>query len=159
MEHQRQFIGRDKPFCLAFSEQLKTLMQQPEGLANCLIWVPSARAGRHILNELFSGAGEVEAFHPPRFVTPPRFMDALLESAQVASQTQCLLAWKTVLLNAGRKSLTPVFPVVPDENLQDWAKEIFQKNSFNMIDVSSKKETFRRALASGKIYVGKEVLI
>ena len=26
-----------------------------------------------------------------------------------------------------------------------------------MIDVSSKKETFRRALASGKIYVGKEV--
>ena len=47
--------------------------------------------------------------------------------------------------------------VVEHENLQDWAKEIFQKNSFNMIDVSSKKETFRRALASGKIYVGKEV--
>ena len=41
--------------------------------------------------------------------------------------------------------------------LKDWAKEIFKKNSFNMIDVSSKKETFRRALASGKIYVGKEV--
>ena len=47
--------------------------------------------------------------------------------------------------------------VVEQKNLQDWAKEIFQKNSFNMIDVSSKKETFRRALASGKIYVGKEV--
>ena len=47
--------------------------------------------------------------------------------------------------------------VVEQENLQDWAKEIFQKNSFNMIDVSSKKETFRRALASGKIYAGKEV--
>ncbi|MGL3828010.1 cyclic pyranopterin monophosphate synthase MoaC [Candidatus Pelagibacter communis] len=47
--------------------------------------------------------------------------------------------------------------VVEQENLQDWAKEIFQKNSFNMIDVSSKKETFRRALAYGKIYVGKEV--
>ncbi len=47
--------------------------------------------------------------------------------------------------------------VVEQENLQDWAKEIFQKNSFNMIDVSSKKETFRRALAFGKIYVGKEV--
>ena len=26
-----------------------------------------------------------------------------------------------------------------------------------MVDVSSKKETFRRALASGKIYVGKKV--
>ena len=47
--------------------------------------------------------------------------------------------------------------IVEQENLRDWAKEIFQKNSFNMIDVSSKKETFRRALASGKIYVGKEV--
>ena len=47
--------------------------------------------------------------------------------------------------------------MVNQENLQDWAKEIFQKNSFNMIDVSSKKETFRRALASGKIYVGKKV--
>ena len=47
--------------------------------------------------------------------------------------------------------------VVEQENLRDWAKEIFQKNSFNMIDVSSKKETFRRALASGKIYVGKEI--
>ncbi len=43
------------------------------------------------------------------------------------------------------------------DDLKDWAKEIFQKNSFNMIDVSSKKETFRRALASGKIYVGKEI--
>ena len=47
--------------------------------------------------------------------------------------------------------------IVNQEDLKDWAKEIFQKNSFNMVDVSSKKETFRRALASGKIYVGKEV--
>ena len=47
--------------------------------------------------------------------------------------------------------------LINQEALKDWAQEIFQKNSFNMIDVSSKKETFRRALASGKIYVGKEV--
>ena len=47
--------------------------------------------------------------------------------------------------------------VINEEKLKDWAKEIFKKNSFNMIDVSSKKETFRRALASGRIYVGKEV--
>lgn len=144
MEHQRQFIGRDKPFCLAFSEQLKTLMQQPEGLADCLIWVPSARAGRHILNELFSGAGEVEAFHPPRFVTPARCMDALLESAQVASQTQCLLAWKIVLLNAGRKSLTPVFPVVPDENLQDWAYAVGEQ----MIHLKSRLAEENATMAS-----------
>ena len=47
--------------------------------------------------------------------------------------------------------------IINQEELRDWAKEVFQKNSFNMVDVSSKKETFRRALASGKIYVGKEV--
>ena len=47
--------------------------------------------------------------------------------------------------------------LINQEELKDWAKEIFKKNSFNMVDVSSKKETFRRALASGKIYVGKEV--
>ena len=47
--------------------------------------------------------------------------------------------------------------IINQRELKDWAKEIFQKNSFNMVDVSSKKETFRRALASGKIYVGKEV--
>ena len=47
--------------------------------------------------------------------------------------------------------------IINQNELKDWADEIFKKNSFNMINVSSKKETFRRALASGKIYVGKEV--
>ena len=49
--------------------------------------------------------------------------------------------------------------IVNQEELKDWAKEIFKKNSFNMVDVSSKKETFRRALASGKIYVVKKFII
>jgi len=49
------------------------------------------------------------------------------------------------------------FKIIDQKELKDWAKEVFQKNSYNMIDVSSKKETFRRALASGKIFVGKEV--
>ena len=47
--------------------------------------------------------------------------------------------------------------IVDRQELKDWAKDLFKKNSFNMVDVSSKKETFRRALASGKIYVGKDV--
>jgi len=51
----------------------------------------------------------------------------------------------------------PNLKIINERELKDWAKEIFKKNSFNMIDVSSKKETFRRALASGKIFVGKEV--
>ena len=36
-------------------------------------------------------------------------------------------------------------------------KDIFENNSYNMVDVSEKKSTFRRALASGKIFVGEEV--
>ena len=47
--------------------------------------------------------------------------------------------------------------IINQKELKDWANEIFSKNSFNMIDVSKKKDSFRRALASGKIYVGKEV--
>ena len=47
--------------------------------------------------------------------------------------------------------------VINKNELKDWASEIFKKNSFNMVDVSSKKENFRSALASGKIFVGKEV--
>ena len=47
--------------------------------------------------------------------------------------------------------------IVDKQELKDWAKELFKKNSFNMVDVSSKKETFRRALASGKIYVGEKI--
>ncbi len=47
--------------------------------------------------------------------------------------------------------------IVKQDELKDWAEEIFKKNSFKMIDVSSKKETFRRALATGKIYVGNKV--
>ena len=47
--------------------------------------------------------------------------------------------------------------VINQNSLKDWAKEIFKDNYFNMVDVSSKKQTFRRALASGKIFVGEEV--
>ena len=47
--------------------------------------------------------------------------------------------------------------IVNHDQLKDWAENLFKKNSFNMVDVSAKKETFRRALASGKIYVGEQV--
>jgi len=47
--------------------------------------------------------------------------------------------------------------IVNQDQLKDWAENLFKKNSFNMVYVSAKKETFRRALASGKIYVGEQV--
>jgi len=46
---------------------------------------------------------------------------------------------------------------IKDSQLKDWAKDIFKRNSFNMIDVSAKRETFRRALAAGEIFVGEQV--
>ena len=47
--------------------------------------------------------------------------------------------------------------IINSEKLADWAKNLFKNNSYNMVNVSEKKNTFRRALASGKIFVGKEV--
>ena len=47
--------------------------------------------------------------------------------------------------------------IVTKEDLKDWTKELFQEKSFNMIDVSDKEITLRRALATGSIIVGKEV--
>ena len=32
------------------------------------------------------------------------------------------------------------------EDLKDWTKELFEEKSYNMIDVSDKKVTLRRAL-------------
>ena len=43
--------------------------------------------------------------------------------------------------------------IVTNNDLKNWAKEIFEKNSFKMIDVSEKKETFRRALALSLIHI------
>jgi len=49
--------------------------------------------------------------------------------------------------------------IVNKKDLKDWAEEIFKKNTFNMVDVSAKKETYRRALASGKYMLVKRFLI
>ena len=43
--------------------------------------------------------------------------------------------------------------IVNQDQLKDWAENLFKKNSFNMVDVSSKKETFRRALALSLIHI------
>mgnify|MGYP000111672792 CR=1 FL=1 len=46
--------------------------------------------------------------------------------------------------------------VINQEELKDWAKEIFQKNSFNMVDVSSKKE---EAVAFFKLDPNKKTIL
>ena len=70
---KRHFLGWNKPFILEFSQQLLTDSGPGNSMDDILIWVPSARAGRHLENELFSDTEEVEAFHPPNCLTPAQF--------------------------------------------------------------------------------------
>src|SRR5690606_34838142 len=83
----------------------------------------SARAGRHLINELFTGTDEIsEAFHPPRIVTPAQFLESLVAyRSDVASEAQSLLAWKQVLVATRPAALAPLFPVVPRERKGAWA--------------------------------------
>jgi cyclic pyranopterin monophosphate synthase len=46
--------------------------------------------------------------------------------------------------------------IINQKELQDWAKELFTEHNYKMIDVSDKQPTFRKALATGKIIVGKK---
>jgi len=46
--------------------------------------------------------------------------------------------------------------IIDQKELKDWAQELFAKHNYKMIDVSDKEPTFRKALATGKIIVGKE---
>ena len=46
--------------------------------------------------------------------------------------------------------------IINQKELKDWAKELFLEHNYKMIDVSDKQPTFRKALATGKIIVGKE---
>ncbi|MGA1205630.1 MAG: PD-(D/E)XK nuclease family protein [Opitutales bacterium] len=121
MEIRRHYIGWKKPFILEFSQRLLAEAGGERSLDEWLIWVPSARAGRHILNELFQADDEVEAFHPPRLMTPAQFTASLKSGPGVASETQRLFAWKTVIMKAGEERLRPLFPFIPEENRTDWA--------------------------------------
>ena len=49
--------------------------------------------------------------------------------------------------------------ILNQEKLRDWAKEVFQKNSFNMVDVSSKKKLLEELLHQVKFMLGRRFLI
>ena len=46
--------------------------------------------------------------------------------------------------------------IINQKELKSWVKEFFLEHNYKMIDVSEKQPTFRKALATGKIIVGKE---
>ncbi len=125
MDMGYQYLGWLRPFSLVFADRLL----QEAGAARCfddwLIWVPSSRAGRHILNELFTGGDEdMEAFHPPRLETPAQFVQSLMHGPLVADECQRLLAWKSVLRRVHPEEISAVFPVVPDDGRDQWAYSI-----------------------------------
>lgn len=121
MEIHRHFLGWERPFTLDFARRLRA-EAAGGGMDDWMVWVPSARAGRHILSELFSGEAEgTEAFHPPRILTPAQFERSLLHGPDCASEARRLLAWKTVLFQARLADLAPVFPVVPERQKHQWA--------------------------------------
>ena len=122
MDFKRHYLGWDRPFMLAFADWLKEKGTGSRELDDWLIWVPSARAGRHLLHAFFDGeTSGTEAFHPPRILTPAQFIRALRTSDRLAGEAQRLYAWKAVLLAAEARSLEPLFPVLPVENRETWA--------------------------------------
>ncbi|NDV61815.1 hypothetical protein G0Q06_05070 [Puniceicoccales bacterium CK1056] len=129
MESKWHYLGWKRPFSIEFADHLKKEYGKSRSYDHLLIWTPSARAGRHVLNELFGPKESVaEAFHPPRLVTPARFVRSLLpDDGSIATETQCLYAWKRVLELADPSGLEAVFPVIPRENKSAWAFTVGQQ--------------------------------
>jgi ATP-dependent helicase/nuclease subunit B len=117
------YLGWGRPFSVQLAERLRTERGDGAGYDEWLVWVPSARAGRHVLNQLFSGDPMgVEALHPPRMVTPAQFVRSLADAAEgIATESQCLLAWKRAVEATPAERLEPAFPVVPADQVQAWA--------------------------------------
>ena len=49
--------------------------------------------------------------------------------------------------------------IINQDELKDWAKEMFKKNSFNMVDVSSKKKHLEERLHQEKFMLVRKFLI
>lgn len=149
MDIHRQCLGWDKPFTMAVAERLS--LEEPGGqLDGTMVWVPSARAGRHILSELFSGAEDGnEAFHPPRLLTPVQFEQALQPVGTLASESLQFLAWKTVVYRASPSQLAALFPVVPEQGRHQWAFSVAEQLKRLRLRLAEDGEDFRSIHAAG----------
>jgi ATP-dependent helicase/nuclease subunit B len=123
MDGRRHYLGWERPFSVVFAERLQRESGGTAELDDWLIWAPSARAGRHVLNRFFRAeSGVVEALHPPRIVTPAQFVRSLADGVEgLATEAQRLLTWKRVIEAAPGAQLRPAFPAVPADQLQQWS--------------------------------------
>jgi ATP-dependent helicase/nuclease subunit B len=125
MDMGYQYLGWDQPFSLSFADRLLAEAGAGRNLDEWLIWVPSSRAGRHVLNELFTGGLEdTEAFHPPRMETPAQFVESLLKGPKLADACEQLLCWKSTLMQVKASEIATVFPVLPETGRDLWAYAI-----------------------------------
>jgi ATP-dependent helicase/nuclease subunit B len=122
MEFHHHYLGWDRPFTLSLADKLRATTAPDEALDEWMIWLPSSRAGRHLLSELFTGRAEAtEAFHPPHMITPAQFIRSLPGSETDASEARKLLAWKSVIYRIRTAEIAALFPVVPTRQKHQWS--------------------------------------
>lgn len=109
MDPTPHHLGWDRPFSGSVAGWLREHGETGGGLDRMLVWVPSSRAGRHVLSELFGHRQEREALHPPRLVTPGRFVESLCGD-RAASEAVAWHAWTTVLTDAPPSGWEVLFP-------------------------------------------------
>lgn len=116
-------LGWERPLPEKVAERLRKAAAVPGEYDDYLLWLPSARSGRHVLQELFSKEGKaVEAFHPPRLTTPAQFRRNLLAANEsVASEVTCLLAWKEILAAAPVEVVEAIFVSGIGARTASWA--------------------------------------
>jgi ATP-dependent helicase/nuclease subunit B len=135
----------------------------PLDLADTLVVVPTAQAGRR-LREALAGhaAKQQQAVFPPRVTLPDAL--ALLDAptAGVATRTELLLAWAETLRMADMEALRDVFPIDPAERTFAWAVRLgrefvrlqttLAENGLRMGDVASRAgDAFPEAARWGQL--------
>jgi|GEM_PF-638354 len=123
---RRVFWGWDRP---VIDQALDLLTQDWQGgeldLANTLIIGPSAESGRRLKEALARAtASRGGAVSVPHVWAPERALLTHEDRAVAATDTQSLLAWIRVMLDADLVGLSHLFPVPPADRGWTWATEM-----------------------------------
>jgi ATP-dependent helicase/nuclease subunit B len=123
MGFAHKFIGWDRPFPLSLADYLKREEAKGGAYDHVLIWVPSARFGRHLVAGLFPETAT--AIHPPRILTPAQYFSIWQESTEgLAGEVERLLAWRAVLAAAHPNQLVKLFPGMAEKGRSEVPLEL-----------------------------------
>ena len=120
---RREFWGWETP---VIDQAVARLTQDWQGgeldLSDTLIIGPTAESGRRLKEALARAtAAKGGAASAPHVWAPERALLTSEDRAQAATETQSLLAWTRVMLNADLDTLSHLFPVPPAERGWTWA--------------------------------------